>query len=589
MLTPGVVREKPEAAPMAGSNDPVFGRILNPIERVKREASDNNSSFMSQILAKERELAKIRIRRSGENVRNVVEIGDIHFLNKRFTKARDAYRRAITLDGQSVDAYRKLVNSYIAVGNLDAASDTYKRLIKVDPNPEFQHELILLRLAMSLGDDEALKLLGSDIKKLAADNSSNTHIQNTYGMFLGFIMQKHDEAKPFYDKSIALDPANFHAINNLGVYYIAKGNLDKAISCYKKAIEINPKYESGYQNIAAVYIKQEKYAQALAVLRSAIDNKAEITDVWVHKIGWLLIMLENYDEAVKWHKKKIKEEPENDYLLNNLAFCYQMQGKLDKAKEYYTSAIECFETKLSTPGFIADIRSINPYKNLMVLADKRNEDKLVDSTAKRLLRIDPTNPMALFFRGQAQQKMKRYNFARECFEKSIEINPNAIEPYINLAFIYEAIDKEYQKAIDLLEGAPFSKTDIALIANNLAYAYTKNGELDKAKQVLSKAKFKDNPSLNATKGLIELYENNFKKAEQLYSKAIEAVQYKEKKFAQQVWDYEQAYYWLNNNDIELAAKKVKDALEPGDVSYAYSMTKELGKRLRPLARAASLR
>ncbi|MDB5169739.1 MAG: tetratricopeptide repeat domain protein [Candidatus Saccharibacteria bacterium] len=574
MLTPGLV-EKKEATAIAGSNKPVYSRKPDPIQQFKASERAAPGSFMAQILAKERELAKLRIRRSGENPRSVIEIGDIHFLKKKFTKARDAYLNAIKLDKNNSAVYRKLINCYIALNNVDLACECYENLIAINPLPEFKHEYVLLRLATANGDKDKLKAVETDLKNLVQENNTNSHVLNTYAMYLGHVSEKPEQSKKYLDKAINLDPSNFHAINNLGVYYVQTNQLDKAREQFDNSLELNPQYDAGYENIAGVYIAQEDYKNALAVLEKAAALGVRLSDKWVHKVGWILIQLGEFKRAVVWHKQKLREEPENDYLLNNLGFCYQMLDNIEKAQEYFSKAIECFEAKLNRPGFIPDIRSKLEYQNLMALAQDLGNADLLDDTAKKLLALEPSSPMGFFFRGQAQRMKKNYTFAKKCYEASIKGEPGVPDPYVCLAFIYEAIDSNYTKAIDILENAPF-KSDVApLFTNNLAYAYIKNGDLKKAESLLAKVKLISHPSLFATRGLLELYKDDFKKAESYYSKAIKNLHADDKQFAEQVWEYEQALYWKNNNDILRSQKSIENALKLGDVSYAYDLTKAL--------------
>lgn len=578
MLTP-VADKVTEAQPIAGSNEPAYGDVLNPLEQLNESLAVSEGGFLAQILAKEREVAKLRIRRSGENARNVIEIGDIHFLNRKFPRARDAYLRAIQLDKKNVAVYKKLINCYIALSDVPNAAKYYERLIEISPTAEFKHEYVMFRIATSLGDDDLLQGLKKDIKSLVEENSSDSKILNTYGMFLGFVLQQQEESKQYFEKAIDIDRDNFHAINNLGVYFKFKNQFPKALEKFKQAVDISPKYQSGYENMASVYIAQEDYDKALVTLETSLSAGVQLSDLWIHKIGWLLIMLGRFEEAIKWYKDRVKKEPSNDLLLNNLGYCYQKTGDIVNAQKNYENAIDCFEANLGKPSFVADVRSLKPYRNLMVLADTTGKTDLMDKTAKRLLAIDPNSPMALYFRGQAQYKKKNFKFAQECFERSIEGDPTVAGAYIGLSFIYEAILKDYKKTLKLLEGAPFSKTSEPLIANNLAYAYIKNGDLEKAKQLLGSNSIKDIPPLYATRGLIELYENKLQKAEAYYKKAIASFSADEKDSAVQVWNYEQAYYWNMKKDYKLAIAKLDEALSLGDISYAYSLAKELRDKL----------
>lgn len=50
-----------------------------------------------------------------------------------------------------------------------------------------------------------------------------------------------EEAKFRWEKLLKIDPNDYIAMNNLGVYYESKGKFDIAIQYYSRALEISPK------------------------------------------------------------------------------------------------------------------------------------------------------------------------------------------------------------------------------------------------------------------------------------------------------------------------------------------------------------
>ncbi len=56
---------------------------------------------------------------------------------------------------------------------------------------------------------------------------------------------------------------NVTALNNLGVYYAEKGDLDKAVGYFKKVLEIDLSHETARKNLALLYFKQGRYEKAI--------------------------------------------------------------------------------------------------------------------------------------------------------------------------------------------------------------------------------------------------------------------------------------------------------------------------------------
>jgi tetratricopeptide (TPR) repeat protein len=576
MLTPGFIDEKKDAKPVSGSNSPVYGGLADVLSSVSKTPS--NAWFFEKMLSKEREYAKQQIKEHGENARSVTELGDVHFLNKKYGRARDVYLNALKLDDQNSTIYRKLIDCFIALKRFDEAELYFERLIALNPVPQFQLDFFLFKVAISKGDEKTLQNLESEIRKLAAAYPEDSDVQNTLGMYLGAFLNEANQSKQYFLKAIELNQNNFHAINNVGVFYMNTGERRRALEHFRKAIDIAPKYAAGYENIASLYISQSNYEAALDILNQALESKIGLSEIWVHKVGWLLIKLERYQEAARWIIDRIVREGPNDLLTTNLGYCKYMLGDWKEAKREYLRAIKLVETKATKTSYI-DQRSLNAFQNLMILADDHEDVELLDDTAKRLLVFIPDQPMALYFRGQAQVRKNNYTFAQELLSKSISIDPGVIEPYINLSFIHEAINQEYEATISLITESPLDTDAHPLLVNNLAYAYIKSGRLAEAKKTLDDTKFKNHPSIYATLGLYYLYLDDVAKSDRLYTKAINNLSDKDKNFATQVWLYEQGHYWYARSKTSLALEKLQECVGLSNVSYAYAHAKELLKKL----------
>ena len=71
------------------------------------------------------------------------------------------------------------------------------------------------------------------------------------------------------------------------------------------------------------------------------------------------------------------------------------------------------------------------------------------------LNINPKNPGVFFNLGIIYQKLKNLDKSKESYLKSVEIDPNFIDAYVNLAKVYESeikmheANKYYLKAMSL--------------------------------------------------------------------------------------------------------------------------------------------
>ncbi len=59
-----------------------------------------------------------------------------------------------------------------------------------------------------------------------------------------------EDAIPYYDKTIQLNPEHIGAWNNRGIALSRLKRYEEAINCYDKAIEINPNHANAWYNKA---------------------------------------------------------------------------------------------------------------------------------------------------------------------------------------------------------------------------------------------------------------------------------------------------------------------------------------------------
>jgi tetratricopeptide (TPR) repeat protein len=504
-----------------------------------------------------------------QNARAVVELGDIHLAKKELKAAKNAYKDAIRKDPYLVEAYKKLIPLLLISRDLRAANNYYLRLLDLTNNhPDVVHDYLLFRLTFFSSDSGELEQIQTRLRELIKTQSNKTALRNTLGIVLLVYESNPSGAKAIFQKVLDEDPQNVDALNNIGICFQHMKQYSKASDYYGKAIAINPNYSAAYENIASNYITQDKPDKALKVLLEGRDLGLQYTPVWDHNTGWLMLLTGKLPEAKSWYLKKTKEEPGNNLLFNNLGVCYENLGDLEAAKKHYLRAVElCLAIKKSQPDH-KDPRALYAFNNLCRLLQKSADFPMLEAVAKHLLDLNPDNPVGLYYLGSARIQLKKYVAARQALEKSILIEGGVAIPYIDLGFLLECIFHDYTEAINVLEAAVTRNLRHEYIVNNLAFAYTKNGNITQAEQLL---KFKEKyPNTTATRGLIEFYKGNFETGNRFYAKALEGVVEDKKDEATQIWHYEQAAFWFRKEQVSRAKEYLEKAKALGKDSYIYN-------------------
>jgi len=84
------------------------------------------------------------------------------------------------------------------------------------------------------------------------------------------------------------------------------------------------------------------------------------------------------------------------------------------------------------------------------------------------------------------QKQKKFNDAIKYYKKTIELNPNIIESYLNLGHIL-CMKKQYKESIECYKKVIAIKPDLYVAYSQLGYNYFKIKEFEKARLYLQKA------------------------------------------------------------------------------------------------------
>jgi len=120
------------------------------------------------------------------------------------------------------------------------------------------------------------------------------------------------------------------AQTNLGNFYVARGEFDRAVSAYKTATEVNPGYVPAYVNLADLYRLHGKETKAEKVLRRATLVVPTSADAH-HALGLSLVRQKRTDEAVEALKLASTLNPNSARYVYVYAVALNSTGKPEQA------------------------------------------------------------------------------------------------------------------------------------------------------------------------------------------------------------------------------------------------------------------
>lgn len=217
-----------------------------------------------------------------------------------FSAAERAYKKALKINPDFVEAYNNLANAYLDSGHFNKAFNEYQKALKLLPDNPMLLNNIGNALLLQHKCEAALPWFNRAIGQDAG--YANAHANSGDALWgLG----RSAEAVDAYRRALQLDPELADTHYNLGGLLTELGRLDDAAKCFNEALRINPADKNAYQGLGRIKNKQG-----------------------------------NLDEAVSAYHKAIAIDPNNEEFYEELGMTFSDHAEIDKALSAYRKAIE---------------------------------------------------------------------------------------------------------------------------------------------------------------------------------------------------------------------------------------------------------
>ena len=150
------------------------------------------------------------------------------------------------------------------------------------------------------------------------------------GQLKGEQLSIYNKATAEYIESQTVNAERPEAQLNLGNYYAARGDIDKAEIAYSKAIALEDVFVPAYVNLADLYRAQQKETDAYKILLKAKQAAEDNADVH-HALGLLLVRQQKTDKAVEELEAAARLAPENARYIYVYAVALNSTGRADDA------------------------------------------------------------------------------------------------------------------------------------------------------------------------------------------------------------------------------------------------------------------
>jgi len=397
-------------------------------------------------------------------------LGATYEQRKEYKSAIDAYKHAIQLDRDNLDAIRGLAENLLNDGQIDAALDQYK--VIADANPEdAQTYLRISEIYRRQGKfDEALEGLKQaqamvpDALEVPYNIAVVYQAQARYDeavKVLQDLLKKTEKAENSYSQADRNNRAIF--IERLGMVYRDQENYSAAVETFRKMIPFgDDNARTGYQDVIDTYREAKMWSQATAAAKEAVQKLPNDRDLRM-VLDAQLADTGDPEKPLADVRSLLKGTPEDREVYLRLSIMYTRLKRWSEAEE----ALDKTEQLSTKPG------------------DKEN---------------------VYFLRGSTYEREKKYDQAEAEFRKILAVNPQNAATLNYLGYMNADRDVRLEESLNYVKQAVSAEPTNGAYLDSLGWAYFKLGKFDLAEENLAKASLRMGSDPTVQDHLGDLYQ-----------------------------------------------------------------------------------
>ena len=392
-----------------------------------------------------------------------------------------AYRRALDLDSENIDAERGLATALLADGQLDESLKIFNEIIAAEPQ-DAQSQIRISEIQRRQGHyEEALGTL-EKAKPLVQDSLELSYnealIYDTLGRYddairvLNTLVAGSAHADGKYSEPEKANRAIF--LDRLGIVYREQNKTSESVGTYKQMIELGGEYaRSGYQGQIDAYRDAHQWKEATTVAGEAAkalpkDRSVQLT------YASQLADTGQADQGIALAKAQVSS---TDNAAEDREAHLALAQIYNRLKRWDDAAAELNK---------ADASASKPEEKLYVyflrgtLADRQKQYEEAEAEFQKALTIDPQNATILNYLGyMLADRGVRLPEALTMIRKAVDLDPQNYAYLDSLGWVYFKTG-QYALAEENIRKANERNNGDPTIHDHLGEVYEKTGKLKMA-------------------------------------------------------------------------------------------------------------
>ena len=240
------------------------------------------------------------------------------------------------------------------------------------------------------------------------------------------------KSENFFKKYLALDNSNYLAFQNLGVLSNAKGDYKQARNFLEKSIFLNPKNYNAQFYLSKSLYELGQFDDAYKILKSYLKNIDDNSEAFFD-MGNICFSLNKIEDSISYYDKSLEIKPKYHEALANKALALSKIPNYSEAIIFYKRAIFLNDCNLYRTNLANLMKHLGLYDEALKLY-------------KKSLALDPNNKEAFIDLNNLYQSANQFNdIDLDELKKIISNLNNGYDPF-SLLYLFDDLKLQLSNA-----------------------------------------------------------------------------------------------------------------------------------------------